>query len=154
MKAHLRPVNAAGAQAQGLEQAVELLDGPAADQSERAVELAVGLRQSLGKSRRRHHVAGPFGKVEQGAIDVEKKRHGRMVKGRVPDVRPRRSQNRRAHSAAPRAAKPKLPFNRDGGEILLLSTIAGGPQILQLALACLEMKLSRNLFRGTPASPF
>ena len=48
MKAHFRAVDPAGAKAQGLEQAIELLDGPAADESERPLELAVRLRQSLG----------------------------------------------------------------------------------------------------------
>ena len=100
-------MNAARAQAQGLEQTIEVGDRPAADERERASELAFGPAKRRNETRRRHDVVRPLRQIEQRAVDVEKKRE-RLVAQRRHILHRRARKGRRAqltHSQTPDAPR-------------------------------------------------
>ena len=75
-------MNAARAQAQRFEQAIEIGNRSAADERERALKLVFGPRQCRHDTGRRHDVIRPRRQIEQRAVDVEKQRQRAIAKRR------------------------------------------------------------------------
>jgi len=69
--ADLGAVQAAGPQPQRREQAIELLDRPAADQRQRTLETSLDGGERIREAARNRNSLGARREVEEGAVDIE-----------------------------------------------------------------------------------
>ena len=74
--APLRAVHAGHRQVQGLQEAVDLLDGAARNQGQRAAEVVVQRLQRAHQARRHDDGFRLRRQVDQGAVEIKKERAG------------------------------------------------------------------------------
>jgi hypothetical protein len=115
VEAHLRAVYAARPQAQRLKQAIEVGDRPAADERERAGELALDLGQRASEPGRDDHVGWPRGQIDERAVNVEKESEPLAVKSRHL-IHSRAGKGRRAQRIHSRLLTPLAAPKQNFGQ--------------------------------------